>query len=658
MRSAAISNPSPKPVRVEQTSYRKGYMSYFEDSITPPDAFIEGLNMDLVMDSRPRPRPSTVQYGAAFLGECIGVESFTRLESGKPVNYEISMQIISGVGKVCIRKDGGTWTIIGGNYATTHWVDFTPGNYRVMISNRINDMSYLDLPTLTLITYTGLPTPTTPTAVVTGLTGTADTQYLRYTGEGDNGETARSPATTYQTSKVRDQWAGDNTEYVTYNGTAIAGAKYYNWYIGSASGQERYVATTTSPTYRDDGTAGINPIRRAPEGDSTKGPILGTMWYSGGKFWGVDDKDNPSYVWYSGDGKDAGSWSPFLGGGWVAIDYGGNTLPVGGLAYRDGKGTAAITILSKGAAGGGQMNHIVFQTQVIGDTPFIYPEVYPANGQAGAYGSRCIVEANNGIYYLTGLDIKTTNTVANMVNILVQQSVALQIMPDVRNLNLSALDGACCVYDDSENCIYWAVPNGSDENNQIWKQDLARGGIWLLPWTIAAKHLWKYEDNDGNTHMLALVNNKPMEFTRTVLTQDDGVPFNTRFRTVITWDKTGQSLAEIDSSTHKFLHPVGAINAVSTGLDEDLMPTGTLAGDTFIQTVDLTGWNESGFNELAWNEEYGVPQSLAQSVGYIRLEPDETLNQLELEITTDSPSDYILASTLTRGDATNEYIGD
>jgi len=171
----------------------------------------------------------------------------------------------------------------------------------------------------------------------------------------------------------------------------------------------------------------------------------------------------------------------------------------------------------------------------------------------------------------------------------------------------------------------------------------------MLPWTVPAKHLWKYEDSDGNTHLLALVNNKSVEFTRTVLTQDDGVPFSTRLRSVLTFDKSGQSLADIDSAVHKLIHPVGAIGANAFGLDEDLEPTGSLASDVFTQTVDVTGWNESEYNVLAWNEETGVPQSFAKSVGYIKLEPDETLNQLELEITTDSPSDYILASTLTKG---------
>ncbi|MCA9318727.1 hypothetical protein KDA06_03730 [Candidatus Saccharibacteria bacterium] len=318
------------------------------------------------------------------------------------------------------------------------------------------------------------------------------------------------------------------------------------------------------------------------------------MWFTGQKFYGVDDRDNPQYVWYSGDSQDAGSWSPFLGGGWVAIDYGGSTVPVAGLAFRDGKGTAAVTVLSKGAAGTGQMNHIVFQVQVIGDTPMVYPEVYPANGQAGAYGSRCVVEANNGIYYLTGLDIMTTNTVANMVNILVNSSVGTQINKDVKALNASALDKACGV--EYQNAIYFAVARGSDENNEIWKLDLARNGVWMLPWTLPAKHLWKYEDSDGNTHLLALVNNKSVEFTRTVLTQDDGVPFSTRLRSVLTFDKSGQSLADIDSAVHKLIHPVGAIEANAFGLDEDLEPTGSLASDVFTQTVDVTGWNEAPYN--------------------------------------------------------------
>lgn len=655
-RRVALRRRQPKNIVVSHTTFKRGYVSFFENSIVPNDALIESLNMDLTMDGRPRIRDSLVQLGSSFLGICIGIGTFTRIESSRPKNYEISMQNIGGVGKICIRNNGSAWTVIGGNYSPTAWTNFCHGNFRVMISNRVNTMSYLDIPTLTLVTYTALTDPPAPTATVTGITGTAQTTYLRYTAEGDNGETARSPATTYQTSKVRDQWAGGASEYVTYNGTAVAGARIYNWYIGSASGEERHVATTSTPTYKDDATAIINPVRRAPIGNSTMGPVLGYMWYASGKFYGVDDKDNPSYVWYSGDGQDAGSWSPFLGGGWVAVDYGGPSVPIGGLAFRDGKGTPAITVLSRGAAGSGPMNHIIFNTQIIGDTPFVFPEVYAANGQTGAYGSRCIVEANDSIHYLTGLEAKSTGTSQNITNILSNRSTSQMVSKDFENLNLTAMDRSCGV--EYRGAIYWAVPNGTTYNNQIWKQDLARGGVWMLPWTIPAKHLWKVEHDDGNTYLCALVNNKPLAFTRSVLSQDDGIPFETRLRFIETWDKTGQEIAEIESSTLKFLDPIGKIAANTTGLDEDLMPTGSLASDNFEQTVDVTGWNEAAYNSLSWNEEYGVPQLFSKSVGYIRLEPDEALNQLEIEVTTNTPSDYILASTRTVGEATNEFIGD
>ena len=648
--------PQQKTILIEQGKFGKGYVSFYEESITPTDAVVEALNMELVQDARWRPRPSTVPYGAPYLGECIGQGTFIKIILGLPENWEISMQVIGGVGKVCTRKDGGTWNVIGGSYTTSRWTNFCPGNKRVMVSNKNNTMSYYDINTNSIVAYEALANPATPTTAVTGVSGTTYTYYVRYTAEGANGETAKSAAATFQTSKLRDAWAGGTTEYATYNGTAVTNAVYYNWYIGDAPGEERWVATTSSPVFKDDATQAINPIRKAPVDNSTAGPILEYMWYSGSQFWGVGDKDNAQYLWYSGTGMDAGSWSPFLGGGWVGIDYGGSTVPVGGLGFHDGKGTSAITVLSKGAAGGGLMNHVVFNSITFGENTMQYPEVYPANGQAGAYGSRCIIENNNDIHYLTGLDSKKTGTQTNVVNILSTSSTGQAIEKDFQNFNLSALGNACGVEFMGAN--YWAVPVGSDTNNRIYKNDLTRGGAWMV-WEIAAKHLWKYEDNSGNTHLLALVNNKAVEFTRNVLTQDDGVVFPTRLRTGgLTWDKSGQSLADVEKSVVKLLHPVGEISASASGLDEDLLPTGNLSADTFTQTIDFTGWNETGYNILAWNEETGVPQASAQSVGYLLLEPDETLNQLEIEITTNSPSDYVLASILTPAELTGEYIGD
>lgn len=642
------------PIRLEQTSY-KGYASFYSGSIMPKNFLEDMLNMDLVMDARPRPRPSTVQYGAAFLGTCIGIDTFIRMVLGKPEHWEISMQVIGGVGHICTRKDGGTWNDLGGSYSTTHWVNFCMGNGRVMISNKTDTMSYYDIVANSLVTYVALTDPVTPTGVATVIGGTTQYYYYRYTGENANGETARSASVAVGVTKTRDKWAAA-TEYVTITGTTITNAVRYNWYIGDVSGQERYAGTTNTAVFKDDGTADINPIRTAPLGNSTKGPILGYMWNDNGQFYGVDDKDNPSYLWYSGTGTDAGSWSPFLGGGYVGINYGGDSIPVGGLAYRDGKGTAAVTVLTRGSAGGGGMYHIVFNTQTVGTTTFAYPEVYPANGQAGAYGSRVIIQSNNDVHYMTGLDFKKTGTTTNIVNVLDTRSTSQLISEDLKGLNLSALDNSCGV--EFEGANYWALPNGSSTNNEIWKQDLTRGGIWILRWTIAAQHLWKYEDNSGYTHLLALVNNKPMEFTRNVLTQDDGVVFPTRLASGgLTFGNTGQELGSIQTTTHKLLNPVGAINASTSGLDEDLNPTNTLSSDTFTQTTSNTGWNEAVYNLLEWNHDR-VPQSTSAAVGYIRLEPDETLNQLDWEITTNTPSDYILASSLTIGSLTKGRIGD
>ena len=288
MYTASRNRKLPKRLPNEQTAFKKGYVSFFEDSITPLEAVVDALNMDLVIDARWRPRPSLIQYGAPYLGECIGQATFIKVILGIPENWEISMQIIDGVGKICTRKDGGTWNVVGGNYYTGRWVDLCPGNGRVMVTNKHDTMSYYDINTNSISTYTALPDPSSaPSAAVTGVGGAGNTYYVRYTAEGTNGETARSPAVSFTTTKLRDQWAGGSTEYATYTGTAITGAMYYNWYIGDAAGQERWVATTSSPVFKDDATMQINPIRKAPLDNSTSGPIVGKMWYSGGKFYAV-----------------------------------------------------------------------------------------------------------------------------------------------------------------------------------------------------------------------------------------------------------------------------------------------------------------------------------------------------------------------------------
>ena len=99
-----------------------------------------------------------------------------------------------------------------------------------------------------------------------------------------------------------------------------------------------------------------------------------------------------------------------------------------------------------------------------------------------------------------------------------QQRETQAIDPDVRKLNLAAMSKCVGLYYNGR--IHWAVANGTSTNNEIWTLDIARGGLWILRWTLPADWLYLYEDNTGVTHFCALVNNRIVEFTSSVSTQD------------------------------------------------------------------------------------------------------------------------------------------
>ena len=415
-----------KPVNVQQTKFNKGYISTLADSRIPQDALADTLNISLEQDGLPRPRPSLIRYGEQPLGTVIGVGTFTKIVSGEPEHWEIAMQVIGGIGKIHVRKDGDTWTAVAGvgnSYNSSAWTTFTQSNNRVYVSNGVNNMSYYDINAGTITSYTALSTPSAPTVTQTGLTGTNYTQRYKISANNAAGESAASTAGTVQTLKLRDAWNGTG-EYVDVSWSSVVGAVSYNVYWGDAAGHEYYLTTVTGTTFRDDSSIAANTFRLYPQADSTTGPKLKYLYNKNAQLFGVDDVNNRSYLWYSGTGLNSGDFSPFNGGGFVAIDYGGDTVPVAVRAFRDGKGTPALTVLTKGAAGKGKLFHVTFNETTYGDTLIVYPEVYEANGQSGTTSPLAVVEANNNLIYPTGNAFKSTGTKANIVNILATDSIS------------------------------------------------------------------------------------------------------------------------------------------------------------------------------------------------------------------------------------------
>lgn len=644
-KAIAVTQGSPS-----QKGFKKGYQSFVQDSRTPLDALSDLTNATLEQDNLPRPRPSLVLMGEQPLGTVLGVDTYIDTTTSTPVKYDISMQVIAGVGKVHTRKDGEAWVAAGGTnaYDDTAKVNFCQSGGRVYISNGVDNMSYFNISTGNMVIYSALTTPGTPTATGTGLTGSNYTYYYRVSANNAVGESAASTADTEAVSTVRESWASAS-QYVTVTWSSVVGATSYNIYVGTVAGEEQFLATTTGLTYRDDNTVTPNTFVRAPAGNSTEGPILKYMWNKDGQLYGVGDINNLDYLWYDGGATGVGDFSPFNGGGNVGINSGGDTIPQVVRSFRTGKGDPAVTVLSKGIAGTGRMHHIVFTTTTFDGNVINVPNVNEANGQSGTVSASAVVEANNSLWYPTGQDFKSTGTAANVQNILSTNSVSNDIIPDVQRLNLAAMENSCgLVFEDK---IYWSVPVSSDTNNQIWVKDLSRGGIWIMPWIIRADFMWLSEDNvTGDISHCIYDGTNILKFSRSVYHQDNGVAFRSRVaHEGIVWSDNGMTMGAVQNQRFKVLQPAGTIQFNSFGLNED-GAVDTLATDTYTQTSSFTGWNDMAWSDGAlpalYSGDVGAIDFTSTGIAVITLEVDETVNQLGWEVVADTvDADYLLSTT-------------
>lgn len=649
-----------KDIDIHQNSFARAYVSTIDDSRRPTDSLSDMTNMELVQDNVVRPRPPLVRYGIQPAYTVIGRGKFK--QDGD--RYLMWMLDTGANGVIYKQKDGGAFTLVGGTYDDEAWASCVQNVGKLYIYNGVDNLSYVDLDDDSVNTYTSLSTPGAPTPTKTGMAGTTFPHYYRITANNAVGESIASTAGTVSSSKVRDSWI-ENTDYITVTWSAVTNATSYTVYYGSdpANCHELYtVSGNATTTFIDYGTLAPNTFKLAPEGNSTEGAVFTHMYVDtkNSQIFGVT-ADN--YLYYSAPGT--GDFSPYNGGGYVGIDIDGDTTLNYVDGFRNGKGDPVITVSARGAAGKGKLYHVSFETLTVGDQAIVYPNVYEANGQSGTYAPRATIKARDSLFYPTGQDFKSTGTSQNIVNILTTSRIDQAIEPDTDNISLSSLHKAVGV--EYRDRLYFALPVGSDENNEIWYLDLARKNAWVLRWPIPAKDLWLYEDNDGATHFCALVNNKILEFTRagSRTHHDDNVVWRSRVAfESLKWDEDGLIMGKIRKQYFKLLTPRGTIVSNGTGLTR--RGTSTAVGsDTFTVTTSSTGigqWQYGGAflakdAAYKYGDDPGNIDSYGKSVAVLEIKPKGLLAQEGWEVVSETiGSDYILSAVRTKGFALDHLV--
>lgn len=648
------SRKSRKTIDIRQNKFSKGYISTIDDSRRPTDSLSDMLNMELVQDNVVRPRPPLQSYGTQPANTVIGRGHFR--QSGE--RYLLWAQNVAGTGKLYKQKDGGAFTVYAdsdNSYDETAWLSCIQNRNKVYIYNGVNNLSYIDLSDDSIVKYTALATPSISSVTKAGMAGTTYTHYYRVSASNEAGESIASASGNVTSLKIRNAWI-ENTDYIDVTWNSVAGAVSYTVYYSSdnITFYELY-SVAGALTFRDLGTLEYNPYKLAPEANSSQGAVFTWMYVDtkNSQIYGITADNN---LYWSAPGS--GNFSPYDGGGYVPIDEDGDTTLNYVTGFRNGKGDPVITVSARGAAGKGKLYHVQFDTLTAGDQIIVYPNVYEANGQSGTYAPRATIKSNDDIVYPTGREFRSTGTSQNIVNILTTKRIDQVIEEDTNNISLGSLHKAVGV--EEQDKLYFALPVGSTENNEIWYLDRSRKNAWILRWTVPAMDMWVYEDNSSATHFCVLVDNEILQFTRAGAQthQDNGTAWRSRaaFETLV-WDDGGYIMGKIRRQYAKLLYPKGTIVGNTTGLDRNGAISST-GSDSFTVTTTPTGYGDWTYGaSYQYGDDVGVVNTYGKSVAMLEIKPKGLINQLSWEITANTAgSDYILSGVRTKGFALSDQV--
>jgi len=653
-----------RPANIQTSSvvaWPGGQQSTNDISRLPTNGLFKTTNTYATQNGTIRPRPSLVLWGTQPTGTVLGeIFEFKDTTVVPNVYYRICLQNVGGTVNAYYSKDGGAWTVATGKtYSTSAMARFFQINNAVGICTPTDNFSYLNIATKAVVPFVALSTPSAPTLTTnTGLTGTTFTMTYRIAANSTVGTTIASGVLSVPVSTDRDLW-NSSTQSLTISWSSVSSAQSYNVYVGvGGTGTEFLVASgITGLTFTDNGTAYQDTRQPYPIVDSTAGPKAARGDVINGQVFLCQIADDPYSVKVGGFYPYNLDFTPAHGGNTVPIGVGTKNLPVRVRLFRNYNGSSGIKVYCSGSNGHGKRYTMTPDTITVANTVVNIFDVSEDNGEDGTNSPDALIYYADSNHYPSIDGFKTDGTVPQLQNIISTRRESNTIQPDMATLNQDAMGGAVGLA--TEGRLFYALPVDSDSNNQIWVQDLDRGGGWWKPWYISADWLMQYNSNsvaqggDGKSHFLVLQDNKVYELSYQLLSNDNGVAFPTGFssgRWYFSKDK--RVCAKLLYVIITVLRPAGRITVEVNGQFKD---TSTPVSASKTVEIDpnstISGWSEAGWGDLGWSDIEVVPTADNVASIDIKVKVNKEVRWFEYTLSTTTANVDYQAS-----DAVAEYV--
>ncbi len=634
---------APRPDITKVKDSKKGTVTLLEETRLAENQTKESTNLIQVQDGIWKTR-----WGREFYGEAIETETnfdaaFEYIKDRGMVTEERQIVVCGSSGDLYMSNDDAdSWTLLAGS---TGAVSLTGGN--LVSGLQIDDHLYmcngidplLRYNGTNLVEYSGIDTPTNLAAARTNLTTGGFKAFYQVTALNEVGETVACVAVSKDFNKHRDAWVA--TEGVTLTWDAVTDALRYQVYYSDEEGYEALLDSCTENTYFDEGDPDTskepNPYIVSPVDDTTTGPRFAHIELSGNRIWGTNDPENPQIVYFSGVGQFISFFSPYYGGGWILLEYGGREVCVGVVNYRTGKGDEVATVFTKTPEGTGSIWQVELDVATSDTLTFTLPIPAKVVDYIGCTSQYAIVKAGDKVFFPNINGIFDLGNKEEMYNILVSDETSQSIRPNYRNFNEPLLGEMTGYYYDAK--LFFSTSISGTDNDLIFIYDAERKN-WNYAWNFGVKQFFESTDLQKSHHFLYV----PTEGNRLCEINDNfdrdfGGAFSTSYVSgLFSFDDRMDAFAKVYQGIVEFGHLKGNVTFEILGVQRVLgfrsISVRDYVGPATTSSIDFTN---TLFGDYAFGEGSAIPSASTEATIKRRLRINKRLNRIQFRISSVEP---------------------